>query len=236
MRFLSKHAGFTIPCIPPVEQPMPNGRLAVVDKGVTAEFRPLHITEYEYELALREFKWNGLPMEMDGRTDISPRFRIGVYDTDLEARGRSWNEETKAIVEQRLLEACQNESVDAVQKAILSSNEFYGAGHPRDRSEYAAASEIGFEKVLIYAEPERVPLPWATYDTLFAGGPGRTKETIAQKIADLVTEIGADPALTLAYERANRNRPEVVELLEGLLPDAQPAEPADVVADMTVTS
>lgn len=230
MRFLSKYAGATLPAIPPVEQPMPNGRLAVVDKGVTCEFKPLHTSEYEFGLALREFRFNGMPMEMDGKTDVSPRYRIGVYDTDKEAREHNWNDETKTLVEQALLRTARNDNLEAIQQALVAGNEYYNEGHPSDRAEFTAAHQQAFEKWLIYVEPQQIPKPWNTYDELVAG-PGKSKEAVAEKIVELTLEIGLNPRDVLEYERAHRKRPAVIEKLEALVAPAV-ADPDEI----TVTS
>lgn len=230
MRFLSKYAGATLPAIPPVEQPMPNGRLAVVDKGVTCEFKPLHTTEYEFDLAQREFRFNGMPMEMDGKTDVSPRYRIGVYDTDKEAREHNWNAETKALVEQALLRTARNDNLEVVQQALVAGNEYYDEGHPSDRAEFTAVHQETFEKWLIYVEPQQIPKPWNTYDELVTG-PGKSKENVAERIVALTQEIGVDPHNVLEYERAHLKRPYVVSKLEALVAPTEP-DPDEI----TITS
>lgn len=65
-----------------------------------------------------------------------------------------------------------------------------------------------------HVEDARLPVPWPTYDTIDSPG----------KIAALAAELGFE-AEALAYERQNKNRPQVVQQLEKKL-----AEQADETA------
>lgn len=66
----------------------------------------------------------------------------------------------------------------------------------------------------LHVEEPRLAAPWPRYDEVVSGGRGRTNEAVALEIAAKVEELGLDPAAVAAYERANRNRPEVLEALE----------------------
>lgn len=108
MRFISRYARWSYEAIKAVEMPLPNGKLDVRDAGVICWFRNGNITEEEYETALKHFHFGGLPLEEDGLTPIGPRYRIGVYDTDVEARAQRWTDERKAEVEKALMEAVEH--------------------------------------------------------------------------------------------------------------------------------
>ena len=99
MRFLSKFAKFSVKLIDPDERPLPNGKLHIVVPGVNAQFRPTNISDYEYKVALDTFQWNGRVVEEDGMTPVGVRFRVGVYDTDEEARNNRWTEERRVEIE-----------------------------------------------------------------------------------------------------------------------------------------
>lgn len=67
---------------------------------------------------------------------------------------------------------------------------------------------------LMVEQPE-LPAPWPKYDELVAHG-RRTSEMVAEKIAETVRDLGLDPEEVIAYERANRNREEVVNAILGV--------------------
>lgn len=62
-------------------------------------------------------------------------------------------------------------------------------------------------------ERPRLSPPWPAYDRLDVSG-RRTIDVLAQQIAEKVVEDGHDPDFVIAYERENKNRPEVIHALE----------------------
>lgn len=75
-------------------------------------------------------------------------------------------------------------------------------------------------------EPPRLAAPWPAYDKLVVHG-RRSLEMVVAKIAEKVREDGYDAGQVAAYERANLNRPEV---LQGLA-DLAAVEPEEELID-----
>ena len=65
----------------------------------------------------------------------------------------------------------------------------------------------------VMVEKPSLPPPWPTYDKTKGGGRGLTTAAV---IAAKVEEDGHDVEATIAYERSNQNRSDVIEALEAL--------------------
>lgn len=80
----------------------------------------------------------------------------------------------------------------------------------------------------IAIETPRVAAPWPAYDKLVAKD-ARSLGPIVKKILAKIEEDEYEPALVLAYERENLNRPKIVEALEAVLP-ADAGDDIDLIA------
>lgn len=67
----------------------------------------------------------------------------------------------------------------------------------------------------VRVDPPALTAPWPKYDELVAHG-RRTPQMVAEKIAEKVREDGYDVEHVVAYERAKRNRQEVINALLGI--------------------
>lgn len=220
MRFLSKYARATFEAIRAVEHPLPNGKIELKERGVMVEFREGAITDSEFEMAKAAFIFNGGMLDLDERTDITPRFRVGLYDTDVAARNFGWDARRKHTVEEALLSVCAEH--DTKLRPVFGSVNEHGDPAP-------GYMESG-EKMFILAQEPRVPAPWPNYDQAKGGGRGITT---AEFIVRKVREDGYDPEAVAAYERQNGNRDDVLAALEALTDDGSEAEadePVEVMA------
>lgn len=73
--------------------------------------------------------------------------------------------------------------------------------------------DIGTEYIVY--DPPKAAKPWPKYDDLKAVGQ-RTPEKVAQRIVEMVGELGLDAAQVAQYERENANRPYVLDALAAL--------------------
>ncbi len=155
-----------------------NGRVIRTTPGINAEFFHGGAPSWALEQALANPKfrgaWGGLPDGVDYRAYIS------TFDTNVAASQNRWDDDTKAYVEEFML------------------------NHPHYGQYYIEA----------VAPTEIADLPWPNYN-----------ETHHSRIVITAREIGADLQKTLNYERKNKARPFVVDLLEKeLAENPQPAE------------
>lgn len=100
-----------------------------------------------------------------------------------------------------------------------------------DEERAAIESHLPSCSDILIVERPKLAAPWPAYDKLVAGGRGVTSEAVAEKIARKVAEDGYDVGAVAAYERENRNRPDVIAALEALLiEEPAEAEPDPLVA------
>ena len=111
----------------------------------------------------------------------------GFYDSEADQLQNNWTDAERKVIEDKLTVGLTDDD---------------GRFHPPPHG-------------LLLVERPQLPAPWPAYDKLVAQG-ARTVEKVAQKIAEKVIEDGYDPALVVAYERENLNRPEVLDALAHL--------------------
>lgn len=209
MRFISRYGRLTLPPISAIEKAGPQGQVDnTEERGILCQFEPNRLREHEWQQAQREFgKLNGTMSEMDERTDVPARHRIGIYDTDEAAlvSNPPWSAERKERVESWLL----SQSMDTEARARGLGGIFTPEGKL-----YSATDRLDVgERFLIVAEELVDEPPWPKYDELRGRGQYNTAEAIRQK----VKEDGYDVNEVIAYEKRNARREDVIKALETLL-------------------
>lgn len=100
MRYISNMARYKIILRPALEAPDPSrmGRMRVVEPGLYAQFNEHDVTDWEREMALKHFKFPGMPVQEDTLEPIDPSYRLATFDTTMQG----WDEETRKFAEERL--------------------------------------------------------------------------------------------------------------------------------------
>jgi len=101
-----------------------------------------------------------------------------------------------------------------------ANGEYQAAGVSREDVERALLSKHSLGRDFILVEKPAVPAPWPAYDKLTTSR-GRDLSWVVEQIVSRVQDLGVDPISVIEYERANRNRPEVIDALRKI---GQPAE------------
>lgn len=97
MRFISRHPKYRLTVRQHVEEPTPFGP-KIIQQGIIASFQQGGLTDKDREHALSSFSPRGLPdQNLPGTPGFDKYFSI--YDTDLEASLKGWDEDTKEKVE-----------------------------------------------------------------------------------------------------------------------------------------
>jgi len=99
MRFISPYQRYTIQAVQGSKPVIVDGTIVVEKPGIRAEFEHGGILDWETELGLKRFRFDGLP------EGVPPQTRLSVYDTELQAQFGGWDEQTREEVEQGLLDA-----------------------------------------------------------------------------------------------------------------------------------
>lgn len=105
MRFVARYGRYGIQLRPMIAEAYATGMAKVIQEPIYANFSPDILGPTDREIAMQTWgEWPGFYQEMDEVTPVAPDYRIGVFDTDLEARAQGWDEETKLWVEEQLVD------------------------------------------------------------------------------------------------------------------------------------
>lgn len=118
MRFVAKYRNFTHGIRSETAMVLATGRVQVIEDEIIATFRPADVLEHEKEYVLKIFTFSGMPTEVDEVTPIDPGFRLSAYDSVEDAKLRGWDDDTREMVEQKLLES-PSHGVDFVMVPAL---------------------------------------------------------------------------------------------------------------------
>lgn len=187
MRCIAQYREHKVGVRQEVKEDYATGKSRVLQHGFVAEFRQFGTLPHERELARVRFNFHGMYQEEDEATAIDPI-------TGINSRLSVFDTDDAELV-------AQWAQWDKLESGGLPPGTVKGEIEQRLRD---LAGE-GFFVV----EVERLPAPWPKYDAL--RGPN-----IPDRIAKQVADAGFDPQVVIAYERQEKNRPEVVAALEAL--------------------
>jgi hypothetical protein len=203
MRFISKYRRYKIGARKPLSEPTPTGK-RVYRHGFVCEFKHGGVREYEKDVARKTFSIKGQTVERDEVTRVDPfsgpGSRLSVFDTDdplLNAQWAEWETIEKGEDGKPLPKG-------TIKKEIEDFLLNY--------------SSHGIDYVVV--EPIKLKAPWPKYDSLVPQG-ARTLAKVAEQIAATAAQIGIDPEIVKAYERANLDRPVVLAALEVPVEEAE---------------
>lgn len=103
MRFVCKHANYSVELRESIEEPDPyhKGRHIIHRKPLVANFVAGDLTPWEKEAALKHFSFAGMPVEEDMMTPVDPSSRLSSFDTTTQG----WSPEDQEYAEKALLES-----------------------------------------------------------------------------------------------------------------------------------
>ena len=109
MRFVAQHSGLVVQIRRAQRRLLLGGEEITTVPEIVARFRP-EFNQHDLEVALQSFQFRGAFQHEDEATPVHPAHRLSVYDTDEEYERSQqeeapWDGDTKALVEQRLLQA-----------------------------------------------------------------------------------------------------------------------------------
>jgi len=117
MRFISKFGSWAMPIKAEHVEAYATGLTRTVSEGVYAKFAPGTLTAAERELAINHWTFNGLGQLEDQVTTVPPDYRIGGFDTEIAQQMNGWDDETRVLVEEKLLaRALVNDDILAIEE------------------------------------------------------------------------------------------------------------------------
>lgn len=193
MRFIAKYAAYQTCFKRDIVEEYASGGSSIRQPLWNCAFKPDRWLEHEAKAARAVFLNFGMPVEPDGVTAIDPVYRFSVFDTE------EYQAEHKDDMVYPPFKPFDDEMRVELEQWLLNHADYGNA--------------------FIMVEAPRLEPPWPKYDE-FRGVRGMPT---GQRVAERVLEDGYDILEVLAYERANKNRSDVVDALEALLAP----EPAD---------
>jgi hypothetical protein len=119
MRFISQFPEYRFQARPQRQRPLGDGSIEITQEPIYCTFGPLHsgTMMYENEIAagIKSFDFRGNTQEQDEATPSDLSMRLSVFDTDEAALAENWDEDTKLMVEARLIQLCQEAPSECVQ-------------------------------------------------------------------------------------------------------------------------
>lgn len=105
MRFVAQFPDFAVGIRAEKSRLTADGEVILRQEGIIASFSSRGWEQRDLEVALGAFQFKGLYQHEDEATPVNPAYRLSYYDTDEQAEIYGWDEDTRALVEQRLLSA-----------------------------------------------------------------------------------------------------------------------------------
>lgn len=106
-RFASQYGHLVCQVRPEIAEHYATGVSKVIQSAVFAEFKPGGLQAFERELVLGQWNFHGSYQELDEVTTVQPDYRIGVFDSELEARQKSWDDNVRIQVEEALVKLAE---------------------------------------------------------------------------------------------------------------------------------
>jgi hypothetical protein len=187
MRFVSQHRRFKRSVREHITMNLANGRVQVIQQGVTCEFDEHDVTEHDKEVARRTFKFRGAYQEQDEATPVDPLMhRLSTYDTERAEREGRWTQV------ERLEHDARKRDGDDVSPGWL-------------RREVEQALLEGTARGTRYelVEPIVILPPVPNYKRLTTVQGRRDMDAVVAKVLSMVDELGIDRDAVIAWERQN---------------------------------
>ena len=196
MRAIAKYRRYQLGARKPLSEPTVNG-VRIYRHGFGCEFKHGGVRDYEKDVARKTFSIKGQTVERDEVTRVDPfsgpGSRLSVFDTDDPLLNAQWAE------------------WETIEKGEDGNPLPKGTIRKEIENFLLNYSSHGIDYVVV--EPVKLKIPWPKYDTLIVHG-RRTLSMVAEQIAATAAQIGVDPEIVKAYERANLDRPAVLAALE----------------------
>jgi hypothetical protein len=105
MRYVAQYPVFNVQIRPERTRLTSDGEVIVRQEGIIADFKSRGWNQRDMEVALISFQFKGLVQYEDEATSPEPAYRLSYFDTDEEGDEWGWDQETRELVDRRMMEA-----------------------------------------------------------------------------------------------------------------------------------
>jgi hypothetical protein len=94
-RFVSRYGNYSLGVQDKIVNNFGDGKSQVVKPRIDAQFHGQFVTENDFAVALSSFSFPGLPFDEETNRDVSPRYRISVWDSE-------WSRENDGLSDEEI--------------------------------------------------------------------------------------------------------------------------------------
>jgi hypothetical protein len=101
-RFVSRYGNYSVGAQSKIAEHFGTGEERVLKRRIDAQFHRSLVSDEDLALAIQSFHFTGLPFNEETNSNISPRFRVSVWDSEWARINEGWEEDEIALMIQKL--------------------------------------------------------------------------------------------------------------------------------------
>lgn len=101
-RFVSRYGNYSVGVQSKVEEHYGTGEGRVLKRRIDAQFQNHLVSEEDFAVALASFVFNGLPHDEETNQNISPRYRVSVWDSEWAKANEGFSDEEIDLIIEKL--------------------------------------------------------------------------------------------------------------------------------------
>lgn len=101
-RFVSRYGNYSVGVQSAVREHFGTGESRLLRRRIDANFQRVLVNDEDLALAIGSFVFTGLPEDVDTNTNISPRFRVSVWDSEWARLNEGWTDEEIDLIIEKL--------------------------------------------------------------------------------------------------------------------------------------
>lgn len=103
-RFLARFGNYSVGVQNLIKESFGTGESRVLKPRIDANFQANLVTDDDLAVAIQSFQFPGLPFDNETNSNVSPRFRLSVWDSSWAQTNEGWTDEQLDQIEARLRE------------------------------------------------------------------------------------------------------------------------------------
>lgn len=151
-RFISRYGAPSVGIQSQITENYATGKSKVVQRRIDANFQNILVTDEDFAVALGRFQFPGLPEDFDTNSNISPRYRVSVWDSEWSRANEGYSDEEIDLIIEGLRKDSGNGSdfIELTTKPTEAPWPTYGEADLETILAVITATGIDAEKVIAY--------------------------------------------------------------------------------------
>lgn len=101
-RFISRYGNYSVGVQSLITENYATGKSKVLERRIDANFQRNLVSDADFAVALQSFVFPGLPEDFDTNTNVSPRYRVSVWDSEWSKANEGWTDEEIELIVEKL--------------------------------------------------------------------------------------------------------------------------------------